>query len=185
MGAKRGHIVWFTGLSGAGKSTLCCALQVELELRGHRSKVLDGDEIRCGLCADLGFTQADRTENIRRVAHVAEILASTGLFVLVAVICPFQSLRDMIRVISPDMIEVFVDAPLVTCEQRDTKGLYRRARLGELLNFTGIDSPFDIPIAPDFICQTGQETVAESLDKLMHFLEKSRLIEVSVQFPQP
>jgi len=165
-----GKVIWFMGLSAAGKSTLCRALAEALRERGCRVQILDGDELRNGLCSGLSFTEADRTENVRRVAHVARLLADHGIFVLVAVISPFQQVRDMVRTLVPEMIEVFVDTPLVVCEQRDPKGLYRRARAGMIANFTGIDSPFEPPSAPDIVCRTDQESIEECLSSLLLYL---------------
>lgn len=163
----RAKIVWFVGLSGAGKSTLCCALESALRRRGQRTIVLDGDLIRKGVCSDLGFSQADRTENVRRIAHIGRLLADTGTTVLIATISPLQMHRDLARSVIPDVIEVFVDAPLSVCESRDPKGLYRRARAGQLEFFTGIDSTFESPSQPDVICRTDQQCVDECLKMLL------------------
>jgi adenylylsulfate kinase len=165
-----GKVIWFIGLSAAGKSTLCCALAEVLKKNGYPVQILDGDELREGLCSGLGFTEADRTENVRRIAHVARLLSSHGIFVLVAVISPFQQLRDMIHSLLPQIIEVFVDTPLAVCEQRDPKGLYRRARAGELLNFTGIDSPFEAPSAPDIVCLTDQQSIEDCVASLIFYI---------------
>ena len=166
-GSPQGRVVWFTGLSGAGKSTLCNKINLELTRRGLRVQSLDGDDLRQGLCSDLGFSAADRAENVRRALHVANMLAKTGSIVLVALITPFQALRDMVRKNIPDVLEVFVDAPLSVCEQRDPKGLYKRARAGELSNFTGVTSSFESPSSPDIVCHTDQETIEQSAAKLL------------------
>jgi adenylylsulfate kinase len=163
----RGQVVWFTGLSGAGKSTLCIALASELRRQGHRVQIIDGDNIRRGLCSDLGFSFEDRAENVRRVVHVADLMSVAGTIVLVAVISPLKVLRDTARANFPDMLEIFVDAPLAVCEQRDPKGLYKQARAGRLPNFTGIDSPFEAPSAADVVCRTDQETVEMCISKIL------------------
>jgi adenylylsulfate kinase len=168
---KRQRIIWFFGLSGAGKSTLCCSLGDELIRRGHQATILDGDRIRLGLCSDLGFSEVDRCENIRRIAHVANLFANTGSTVLVATISPLKKFRDLARLIVPDLIEVFVDAPLAICESRDPKGLYRQARLGQLSDFTGVDSPFEIPESPDLVCRTARDSVEECIANLLSLFE--------------
>lgn len=149
--AQRPRVVWFTGLSGAGKSTISNLVERRLLALGKHSYLLDGDNIRLGLNNDLGFSDSDRSENIRRVAEVARLMADAGLIVLVAFISPFQADRAMARArMAPGtFIEVYVDAPLALAEQRDPKGLYRKARRGELKRFTGIDSPYEVPVAPD------------------------------------
>ena len=160
------QIVWFTGLSGAGKTTLCRALAKELTRRGYRNQILDGDELRKTLSADLGYTEADRIENIRRISSMAAVIAQTSV-VLVAAISPLRIMRDAARQAAPQFCEVFVDAPLSTCEARDTKGLYKKARAGHIVNFTGIDSPYEPPLEPDVICRTNLETVEESTAKIL------------------
>ena len=160
-----GRVVWFTGLSGAGKSTLCAATADALRERGYAVQILDGDQMRKGLSANLGFSEEDRTENVRRIAHVADLLAANGILALVALISPLRAMRDIARAIVPDLLEIFVEAPLETCEARDPKGLYRRARSGQIANFTGIDSPFEAPLQPDLVCHTAAETVVESVPK--------------------
>lgn len=164
-----GKVVWFTGLSGSGKSTVANALEQALHSRGIRTYILDGDNIRQGLNKDLGFTDADRVENIRRIAEVARLMVDAGLVVLTAFISPFRSERDMARsLFEPDeFTEVYVDVPLATAEERDPKGLYRKARRGELPNFTGVDSPYEPPASPEFTVHTDNETVAESVEKLL------------------
>jgi adenylylsulfate kinase len=179
MDSIRGRVIWFTGLSGAGKSTLCSALEVDLRQHGNIVKVLDGDELRRGLCSDLGFEMKDRKENVRRIASVAQILCSIDVTVLVATISPFRHLHDLARTMLPNMIEVYVDAPLEICESRDPKGLYRRARAGEIECFTGIDSPFEVPLSPDFVCRTGQSSIDESLRSILAFLEEDSLVHGS------
>lgn len=165
-----GKVLWFTGYSGSGKSTLCSALAEELRRDGYAVGILDGDVLRRGLCADLGFEMDDRLENVRRIAHVAKLISEQRTIVLVAVICPLESLRQIVRSIVPDLIQVFVDAPLAVCEERDPKGLYKKARAGHLRGFTGIDSAFESPIGPDLICQTDRESVSESAAKVLQML---------------
>lgn len=164
---KKGLTVWFTGLSAAGKTTLCRAVQGELLARGFPVEVLDGDAIRTYLCRDLGFSEADRRENIRRIAYVAQLLTRNGVVVLVAAISPYRDSREEARAAIGNFIEVYVNAPLEVCEARDPKGLYRRARAGELLHFTGIDDPYEAPIAPNVQCHTGEELPAESSRRVM------------------
>lgn len=143
--------IWLTGLSGSGKTTIANLLEKRLHAEGWHTYILDGDNVRHGLNRDLGFTEADRVENIRRVAEVAKLMVDAGLVVLVAFISPFRAERQMARSIFADgeFLEVFVDTPLSECEQRDPKGLYAKARRGELKNFTGIDSPYELPQAPE------------------------------------
>jgi len=139
--------------------------------------VLDGDRMRQGLCSDLGFSKADRAENIRRISHVADLVANTGATVLVATISPLQEFRDLSRSILPDMIEVFVDAPLAVCESRDPKGLYSRARSGQLSGFTGIDSPFEVPDSSEVVCQTAEYCIAECTERLLGLFDLSKSVQ--------
>ncbi|EFJ32045.1 hypothetical protein SELMODRAFT_74623 [Selaginella moellendorffii] len=150
---QKGCIVWFTGLSGSGKSSVACALETRLAALGKLAYVLDGDNVRHGLNSNLGFSAADRAENIRRVGEVAKLFADAGLVTLVSLISPYRSHRDAVRssVGSPSFIEVFMDVPLEVCEQRDCKGLYRMARAGVIKGFTGIDDPYERPLRPE-IC---------------------------------
>lgn len=156
LGGHRGRAVWLTGLSGAGKSTLANALECALHGQGRRTYLLDGDTIRQGLNRGLGFSDADRVENIRRVAQVARLFVDAGVIVIVAFISPFRADRDAARALfAPgDFLEVFVDVPLAVAEQRDPKGLYRRARAGTLPQFTGIDSPYEPPLAAELVLPT-------------------------------
>lgn len=165
-----GKVVWMTGLSGSGKTTLCRAATAFLRPRGQQVQTLDGDELRKGISADLGFSIADRMENIRRAAELARMLSANETTVFVAMICPTDDMRSLVRSVLPDVIEVFVDAPLAVCETRDPKGLYRRAREGAIKDFTGISSPFDIPQRPHLVCRTDMETVQESTAKILTFL---------------
>ena len=172
------QIVWFTGLSGAGKTTLCRAVAHELTQRGYKNQILDGDEMRRTLCADLGYSEADRTENIRRIAHAAGVVAHSGAIALVAAISPLRAMRQAARQAAPLFCEVFVDAPLATCEARDVKGLYKQARAGHIANFTGIDAPYEAPLDPDVICRTSVETVEESTAKVLNKVLEQRLYPV-------
>ena len=169
---QRGHrsaVLWFTGLSGAGKSTLANAVNQALFQRGLSTYVLDGDNIRHGLCKDLGFSDADREENIRRIGEVAKLMADAGLIVLTAFISPFRAERQMIRDMLPEgeFVEIFVDTPLEVAEQRDVKGLYKKARAGNLKNFTGIDSPYEEPHAPEIRVNTVDMTPEEAADYIV------------------
>jgi bifunctional enzyme CysN/CysC len=161
--------VWFTGLSGSGKSTLANALEIKLHQLNKRTYILDGDNLRHGLNYDLGFTEADRIENIRRVSEVARLMVDAGLIVLVTLISPFIKDRRMARekFNQGDFIEVFMDTPLALCESRDPKGLYKKSRSGEIKNFTGIDSPYESPIDPEVVID-GNDTIEISVDKLMN-----------------
>lgn len=145
--AQRPCVLWFTGLSGAGKSSTASAVDQRLHALGRHTYMLDGDNVRHGLCRDLGFTEADRVENIRRVAEVARLMVDAGLIVLASFISPFRSERRMARALFEDgqFVEIFMNTPFTVCEARDNKGLYRMARAGELANFTGIDSPYETP----------------------------------------
>lgn len=153
----RGAILWFTGLSGAGKSTLAHAVEEVLHQRGCRTFVLDGDNVRHGLCGDIGFSPEDRVENIRRVGELAKLFMEAGVVVLTAFISPFRADRERVRgmVEHGDFIEIYCDSPIEVCEQRDVKGLYKRARAGQLAEFTGISSPYEIPLNPELTVNTG------------------------------
>ena len=169
-----GRVVWLTGLSGAGKSTIALELERQLFDLGRSVYVLDGDIVRTGLCSDLSFSERDRHENIRRVGEVARIMADAGLIVIVAFISPFRADRDRVRHICPagQFVEVFVNAPLAVCEQRDAKGLYARARRGEIPDFTGISSPYEAPTRPELELRTDQLTVAGAVARVVDFLQR-------------
>ncbi|MEY4646155.1 MAG: hypothetical protein RLZZ596_2986 [Pseudomonadota bacterium] len=153
----RALVVWFTGLSGSGKSTLANAVEEKLYKSGYRTFLLDGDNLRHGLCRDLGFSYNDRRENVRRVVETSKLMVESGTIVLVALISPFRYDRDLARSLFPegDFIEIYCSAPLETCESRDVKGLYARARAGEIKDFTGITSPYEPPILPELVVDTG------------------------------
>ena len=171
--AQRPCILWFTGLSGAGKSTIANAVEQALFLRGHHSYLLDGDNIRHGLNKDLDFSDAGRVENVRRIGEVAKLFVDAGMIVVTAFISPFRSDRRLVRdlVTQGEFVEVFVSTPLEVCEQRDPKGLYKKARGGELRNFTGITSPYEAPEAAEIIIDSSKLSVAECVDKVIRYLE--------------
>jgi adenylylsulfate kinase len=164
---QRGLTVWLTGLSGSGKTTICQGVDIELSSRGFQVQVLDGDIVRKYLSSDLGFSKKDRDENVRRIGFVAQLLARNGIIVLVAAISPYRQARDALRKDIGDFIEVYVNAPLSVCEDRDPKGHYRKARAGEIREFTGIDSPYEPPITPDVQCDTDKEGPEESQRKVV------------------
>lgn len=165
-------VLWFTGLSGSGKSTLAHAVEEELHQRGCRTFVLDGDNVRHGLCGDLGFDDADRQENIRRVGETTKLFAEAGVITLTAFISPFREDRSRVRSMFPhgDFLEIYCDCPLEVCEQRDVKGLYKRARAGEVKQFTGIDSPYEIPEKPELVVETGRLSLDESVELVIGLL---------------
>src|SRR5688500_4113881 len=162
-------LIWFTGLSGSGKSTLAVQLEASLHAQGFKTYLLDGDNIRSGLNKDLSFTDDARVENIRRISEVCKLFLDAGVVLLSAFISPFQSDRQQVKSIvgEENYIEVFVDAPLEVCEQRDVKGLYKKARAGEVKNFTGISSPYEKPSDPDVVIRTDKMSVEESMDVLI------------------
>nr|WP_301295473.1 adenylyl-sulfate kinase [Pseudomonas nitroreducens] len=166
---QRGVCVWFTGLSGAGKSTLANALDIALYDAGVKACLLDGDNVRHGLCRDLGMSEADRAENIRRAGELAKLMADAGLIVLCAFISPFRRDRERVRAMfGPGrFLEVHVSTPLTLCEQRDPKGLYSKARQGLIRDFTGLDSPYEEPLAPEVVIDTSVEPLAESVQRLL------------------
>ena len=167
-------LLWFTGLSGSGKSTIAGELERQLFARGQMSYLLDGDNVRLGLNKDLGFGDAARMENIRRVGEVGKLMVDAGLIVLAAFISPFRADRDLVRALLPagEFIEIFVNTPLEVCEQRDPKGLYVKARAGQIKQFTGIDSPYEAPENPEITIQSGQMTVAQAVDQIIAELDK-------------
>jgi adenylylsulfate kinase len=174
----RGAVLWFTGLSGSGKSTVAGALEEALHQLGVSTYLLDGDNVRHGLCCDLGFSDADRKENIRRVGEVANLMVDAGLVVLTAFISPHRAERQMVRdrVGEGRFIEVFVDTPLSICEARDPKGLYKKARAGELRNFTGIDSVYEAPVNPE-IHLDGEQLVTNLIAQLLDLLRRDVIIK--------
>jgi len=177
----KGHkpcVIWFTGLSGSGKSTIANALEDALNRKGYHTYLLDGDNIRHGLNKDLGFSDEDRKENIRRIAEVAKLFVDAGLIVITAFISPFKEEREFARslVEKDEFIEVFVDTPLKVCKQRDPKGLYKKAKEGKIKNFTGIDSPYEPPDAPEIHIRTERLTVQESVERIMRYLKEKGIL---------
>ena len=169
---QRGMMIWFTGLSGSGKSTIAIALERELQRRRLLCRILDGDNIRSGINSNLGFSPEDRVENIRRIAEVGKLFVDTGIITLAAFISPTNELRRMAaRIIGEqDFYEVYVSTPLEECERRDVKGLYAKARCGEIRDFTGISAPFEVPEHPALSLDTSQLTVEESVDRILKLI---------------
>ncbi|MCK5572889.1 MAG: adenylyl-sulfate kinase, partial [Bacteroidetes bacterium] len=177
----KGVVLWYTGLSGSGKSTLAIEVERLLFERGYHTYVLDGDNVRHGLNKDLGFSPEDREENIRRIGEVASLFAGAGLLAMTAFISPYRSDRDKARELQTNgsFIEVFCRCGLSTCEERDPKGLYKKARAGEIPEFTGISAPYEEPLDPEIVVDTDKETVDESARKVITFLEERGVIPVS------
>jgi adenylylsulfate kinase len=173
MAGHKGCTIWMTGLSGSGKSTLAVALEKTLIDRGVRTFVLDGDNVRHGLNKDLGFSPADRNENIRRIGEVAKLFTEAGVVNITAFISPYRADRDQVRALmsAGDFIEAYIDCPVETCEQRDPKGLYKKARAGEIPEFTGISAPYEAPETPEITLRTGRDTKEDTLRQLVEFLE--------------
>lgn len=169
---QRGVTIWFTGLSGAGKTTICGAVAQALRSQGYQLEVLDGDVVRTNLTKGLGFSKADRDENIRRIGFVSHLLTRNGVIVLVSAISPYREMREEVRQRIGNFVEVYVNAPLEVCEQRDVKGLYKRARAGEIKHFTGIDDPYEPPLNPEVECRTDQEDESESATKVLNQLQE-------------
>lgn len=169
---QKGVMLWFTGLSGSGKSTVAVALERELHRRGRLCRILDGDNIRTGINANLGFSEADRKENIRRIAEVSKLFVDTGIITIAAFISPTEEMRQMAAEIigRNDFKEIYISTPLEECERRDVKGLYAKARLGEIKNFTGISAPFEAPVAPDLSIDTSAVFLEESVRMLLALL---------------
>ncbi|WP_018667779.1 adenylyl-sulfate kinase [Bacteroides gallinarum] len=165
-------MIWFTGLSGSGKSTIAIALERELHKRGLLCRILDGDNIRSGINNNLGFTEADRIENIRRIAEVSKLFVDTGVITIAAFISPSNDIREMAANIigRDDFLEVYVSTPIEECERRDVKGLYAKARRGEIKNFTGISAPFEAPAHPALVLDTSALSLEESVDKLLELI---------------
>ncbi|MCH8290514.1 adenylyl-sulfate kinase [Candidatus Poribacteria bacterium] len=175
---QKGCVIWFTGLSGSGKSTLALEVESALHQNGHLTYVLDGDNIRHGLNKNLGFSPADREENIRRIGEVAKLFADAGVITMTAFISPYRGDRDKARDLLGEgrFIEVFVDCALDVCEERDPKGLYKLARAGEIKEFTGISAPYEAPANPEVVVNTGEQTLEESTQEVIAFLEQNGLI---------
>jgi adenylylsulfate kinase len=177
---QRGVTVWFTGLSGAGKTTITRALEKKLREQDYPVEILDGDIVRENLTKGLGFSKEDRDENIRRIGFVANLLTRHGVIVLVSAISPYREIREEVKQRIGDFVEVFVNAPLTVCEDRDVKGLYKRARNGEIKSFTGIDDPYEPPLNPEIECRTDQENIEESLAKVWQKLEEMGYVRKAV-----
>ena len=173
INGHRACTVWLTGLSGSGKSTIAVDLEKRLCERGVRTYILDGDNVRHGLNKNLGFSPEDRTENIRRIGEVAKLMTDAGLFVFTSFISPYRSDRDAVRALmrEGDFIEVYLSAPLDTCEGRDVKGLYKKARAGQIPEFTGISAPYEAPERPELVVHTDRQTVEESVAQVVGYLE--------------
>jgi len=169
---QRGVTLWFTGLSGAGKTTISQAVAKELRGQGYSLEILDGDIVRQNLTKGLGFSKDDRDENIRRIGFVAHLLTRNGVIVLVSAISPYREIRQEVREKINDFVEVYVNAPLAVCEERDVKGLYQRARKGEIKAFTGISDPYEPPVNPDIECRTDKEELSESVAKVLQKLQE-------------
>jgi adenylylsulfate kinase len=173
-------VLWFTGLSGAGKSTVANALEQALVGVGAHTYLLDGDNVRHGLCSDLGFSEADRSENLRRVGAVSALMVDAGLIVLSAFISPLRSQRDAVRAALPaeKFIEIYVATSLEVCEERDVKGLYQKARRGEIPHFTGISDPYEAPLNADIVLDTNQLSLSESVQQLLKLLQSRGIIQL-------
>jgi adenylylsulfate kinase len=169
---QRGVTVWFTGLSGAGKTTITRAVEQKMRSQGYQVEILDGDIIRENLTKGLGFSKEDRDENIRRIGFVAHLLTRNNVIVLVSAISPYRDIREEVRQKIGNFVEVYVNAPLAVCEDRDVKGLYRKARSGEIKNFTGVSDPYEPPLQAEVECHTDQETLEESVGKVFRALEE-------------
>lgn len=183
LNKHRSVLLWFTGLSGSGKSTLAHAVEERLHELSCRTFVLDGDNVRHGLCRDLSFTDSDRVENIRRVAEVAKLLVEAGTITMTAFISPFCKDRDSARAIFPhgDFLEIYCECPLEICEQRDVKGLYQRARAGEIPHFTGLTSPYEPPLKPELVVATGAQSLDESVDAVIDLLRSRGVLDAELQ----
>ena len=174
---ERGAVIWFTGLSGSGKSTIAQVVEDKLVEAGVPVEMLDGDVVRENLSKGLGFSKEDRDINIRRIAFVAHLLQRNGVFVITAAISPYRAIRDEARAMIKDFVEVFADAPLDVCEERDVKGLYAKARAGEIKEFTGVSDPYEPPEKPEVTCRTDRETVEESAQKVLDKLIELKYVE--------
>jgi len=179
LNQHKSAILWFTGLSGAGKSTLAHAVEEKLHEMKARTFVIDGDNVRQGLCGDLGFTSEDRVENIRRIGEVAKLFTEAGVIALTAFISPFRADRDRVRALVPDgdFIEIYCAADLSVCEDRDVKGLYKKARSGDIPNFTGISSPYEAPENPELTVDTGGQEIEACVDQVISYLTQKGILK--------
>jgi adenylylsulfate kinase len=178
LNGHKGATVWLTGLSGSGKSTIAVDLEKGLWSRGVRAYILDGDNIRHGLNKNLGFSPEDRTENIRRIGEVAKLFTEAGMVALTAFISPYRADRDQVRALMQpgDFVEVFVDCPLEECERRDVKGLYQKARAGQIKEFTGISAPYEAPLKPELTVKSGAQTVEQSVKQILDYLATKKIV---------
>ena len=178
LNGHRSFVLWFTGLSGSGKSTLAHAVEERLHQMSCRTFVFDGDNVRHGLCSDLGFGEEDRRENIRRIGEMTKLFVEAGVIAMTAFISPFRAERQMVRsLFQPgEFIEIYCDCSLETCEERDVKGLYAKARAGLIPNYTGISSPYEEPLSPEIRIRTDKETLEDSVDAVLNYLKDRRLI---------
>ena len=179
LNGHKSVVIWFTGLSGSGKSTLAHSVEEKLHNLGCRTYVLDGDNVRHGLSSNLTFSDNDRKENIRRIGEVAKLMTEAGVIIIAAFISPFKKDRNMVRNLMPhgDFIEIYCNASLEICEKRDVKGLYKKARKGEISSFTGVSSPYETPKNPDLVVHTGSLTLDESVDMVMDMLVDRGVID--------
>lgn len=170
---QKGVALWFTGLSGSGKTTIAIALEKELHAKGMLTQILDGDNIRTGINNNLGFSDADRTENIRRIAEITKLFVNCGIITICCFVSPTAEIRATAKAIigEKDFVEIFINTPLNICEKRDVKGLYAKARRGEIKNFTGIDAPFEAPVNPDIEIRTDEWTVEQSVRRILEQLK--------------
>jgi adenylylsulfate kinase len=174
----RGCVIWFTGLSGSGKTTIAHVVEEKLLDAGVPIEILDGDVVRENLSKGLGFSKEDRDTNIRRIAFVAHLLQRNGTFVITAAISPYRAVRDEARAMIKDFVEVYADAPIEVCEERDVKGLYAKARAGEIKGFTGVDDPYEAPENAEVVCDTANETVEQSAQKVIDKLVEMKYLEI-------
>lgn len=178
LNGHKSCVLWFTGLSGSGKSTLANAVDYEMFRNGFRSYVLDGDNIRHGLNRDLSFLKEDRKENIRRIGEVAKLFVDSGQIISSAFISPFREDRELVRYMfkADEFIEIYVNCPIQICETRDPKGLYKKARMGEIPDFTGITSPYEPPLSPEIIIETNRMTIEDSVEEIFSYLKEKKIL---------
>jgi len=176
---SKGVTIWFTGLSGSGKSTIAHLVEKQLKAAGLKTELLDGDVVRTNLSKGLGFSKEDREINIKRIGFVCHLLTRNGVIALVSAISPYRSTRDHNRRLIGDFVEVYAKCPLEECEKRDVKGLYKKARAGEVQEFTGVSDPYEEPLRPEVVCETDKETPEESAEKVLGFLRKIRVLPAS------